>query len=553
MMDDKMNETTANTKAATGKQTNAPAMMREVLTKDVAGATIGGVRSPLTNYPSDGLTPARLANILRAADAGDAVQYLELAETIEERDPHYLGVLGTRRRSVSQIEVTVDAASEDPLDEEIAAIVRTWLGRGELTQELFNILDCLGKGYSVTEIIWKNPNGVWEPDRLEPRDPRWFRFARHDLTTPLRLNDVGQEEPLEFGKFIFAAIPAKSGIPIRSGLARVAIWGWLFKAYTLRDWAIFCQTYGQPVRVGKFDTNASEEDKATLFRAVSNIAGDCAAIIPRSMEIEFIESSSVGSSSDMYERRADWFDKQISKAVLGQTATTDAVVGGLGSGKEHRAVQKDIETADARALAAILNRDLIVPWIELRWPGHGRYPRLKLQSPEQEDLKSLAEALAPLIDRGLEVEQSVIWGRFGLSEPKAGSKLLRPERAEAGAGGQVDPNSKIKEVLGEIKRGNDDLRATTALQAEGPVAAKKTGGSVGEVMADRMAVETAKPIEAMLAKIEAMFDAASTLEELREMILAGFPDLDSTALSQVIALGLVAANAGGRVAVADET
>lgn len=118
---------------------------------------------------------------------------------------------------------------------------------------------------------------------------------------------------------------------MRSGLARAVAWAWMFKAYTLRDWAIFAQTYGQPVRIGKFDSNASKEDRMTLWRAVANIAGDCAAIIPQGMSIDFVESGNVGAGSDLYERRADWFDRQTSKAVLGQTGTTDTKQGGLGT------------------------------------------------------------------------------------------------------------------------------------------------------------------------------------------------------------------------------
>ena len=110
----------------------------------------------------------------------------------------------------------------------------------------------------------------------------------------------------------------------------------MFKAFTQRDWSIFAQTYGQPLRLGKWAPGASEADKDTLFRAVANIAGDCAAIIPESMSIEFVETGSVGSSVDLYERRADWLDRQISKAVLGQTTTTDAVSGGHAVAQEHR-------------------------------------------------------------------------------------------------------------------------------------------------------------------------------------------------------------------------
>lgn len=535
---------------------NGQPIERKSLTTEIGGATIGGVRSPLTNYPADGLNPQRLASILKEADAGDPVRYLELAETIEERDPHYLGVLGTRRRSVSQIEITVDAGSEDAADEAIAQMVRDWIKRDELTDEIFDILDCIGKGYSFTEIIWDNSEGQWMPQRLEWRDPRWFRFARHDLKTPMMLAETGQEVALPGFKFIQAQIKAKSGLALRSGLARVASWGWMFKMYAQRDWAIFRQTYGQPVRLGKFGPGATKEDKDTLFRAVANIAGDCAAIIPESMTIEFIEAGNLGSGHTVYKESADWIDQQISKAVLGQTATTDALTGGMGSGKEHREVQKDIETADARALAAILNRDLIRPWVQLNHGPLKVYPRLRIERVEQEDLKALADALGPMIDRGLEVEQGSILTRFGLPEAKPGAKMLRPMRGEAAPVAPLpdpsQPDRGIKRDSGKIKRGEALSRPEAALQAEEPLAGKNQGVSPEDVLTDRMAVEAAPAMGAMLDQIEAMVGAATSFDELREMLLAGFPDIDADALADVIAMGLVAANAGGRIAVEEE-
>ena len=50
--------------------------------------------------------------------------------------PHYQGVLGTRRRSVSQIDITVEPGSDDARDIEIADMVRDWLDRDELSDLL---------------------------------------------------------------------------------------------------------------------------------------------------------------------------------------------------------------------------------------------------------------------------------------------------------------------------------------------------------------------------------------------------------------------------------
>ena len=65
---------------------------KKLLTQEVAAVTVSGVRSPITDYPSDGLTPPRLNAILKEADQGQPRRFYELAEQIEEKDLHYSAV-----------------------------------------------------------------------------------------------------------------------------------------------------------------------------------------------------------------------------------------------------------------------------------------------------------------------------------------------------------------------------------------------------------------------------------------------------------------------------
>ena len=531
-------------------------------------AGVAGVRSPLTSYPGDGLDPLRLASILREADQGGPVRFLELAETIEERDAHYLGVLGTRRRSVAQIGVTVKPASDAPADRDRAKRVQDWLDLGILQGALFDILDAVGKGYSVARIRWDVSEGQWQPAELVPEDPRWFRFDRQTLRVPVEVMAGGQEEPLEPFRYVFAQMKAKSGLTLRSGLARVAAWAWMFKAYTSRDWQIFSQTYGQPLRVGKYGAGASERDRDTLFSAVANIAGDCAAIIPESMTIDFVETGNLGASADLYERRADWLDRQVSKAVLGNTTTTDSVAGGYATSSVHRLVQEDIERADALDLTTIVNRDVIVPWMQLEHGPLPAYPRVVIARPEAEDLKTFADSVTPFIDRGLRVGAREVLDKFGLSEPKAGDDVLTAragpqapaegaaDGAEAGAGGAPGQASRFKGVGGVLKRGEAAPGGERALHAEGPSTGLPGAGAEGAdpaaLLAERLA-ETADPAVArMVGQVEAMVEAAGSLGELREMIVAGFGDVDAGPLAEVLGQAMLAAHLGGRVAVLAE-
>lgn len=520
-------------------------LRREVMTREVAGPTIGSVRSPISGYPADGMTPVRLAQILRAADMGSPLAYFELAEQVEERDLHYVGIMGTRKRSVAQIDVTVDAASDKPLDVEIADRMRRWIDRDELADETFDILDAVGKGDSFTEIIWDMSAGQWEPLRLEWRDPRWFTYDRKDGRTPLLRggeSGSGADAPLPAFKFIRHTVKAKSGLPVRSGLARIAAWAWMFKAFTQRDWAIFTQTYGQPVRIGKFRSGASNEDKETLFRAVANIAGDCAAIVPEGMSIEFIESKNVGSGSDLYEKRSDWLDRQLSKAVLGQTGTTDTKSGGLGDGgnKVHGDVREDIETADCKALAATLNRDLIRTWVDLEYGPQAAYPRLRIARPKAEDVKGLVDALQTLVPMGMRVQASEIRDKLGLSDPDPKAELLH-----ASSAGRAEPPGGDAFESGSLSLSSQ--RLIQALHA-----AQRKSVMPADAIADRTVADTAPDMAELLDQIEVMLEAASDLGEFREMLLAAYPDLPIARLADKIGDGLVAAHAAGRFDIGGE-
>ncbi|UWQ92994.1 DUF935 domain-containing protein [Rhodobacteraceae bacterium M382] len=525
-------------------------LRRSELTREVAAPTFGGARSPMLGYAADGLNPIRLTQILRAADNGDPVRYMELAETIEERDPHYLGVLGTRKRAVSQLDIKVKPGGKTPKAKEMAARVEAWVDRDELSGELFEILDAVGKSYSLTEILWDRSAGQWEPKRLERRDQRWFRFERQNLSVPLVLDDLGREQPLPAFKFIYARMSAKSGLPLRSGIARVASWVWLFKALTQRDWAIFTQTYGQPLRVGKYGQGASEEDRKTLFHAVANIAGDMAAIIPEGMMIEFAQMPNLGAALDLYERRCDWLDKQTSKLVLGQTATTDAVTGGLGSGKEHREVQEDIERADAKQLTAIINQDLIQPWMMLEFETTDELPRIVIGREEGEDLAALSSAAAPFLAYGYRPKAEML-EKMGLElAPKSPNSASQPETApDEPDDGTANPSE--SEFKYHLNTRNGSGAGVVALQAETPPTGLSGDHGPEADLADRLETEATPAIGALMAQVEALLATSSSLEDFREKLFAAYPDLDAAQLSRVTAQAIFAAEAGGRAMIED--
>src|ERR1700722_949453 len=149
------------------------------LRDEQAAPTMTGVRNIYSvMHPSVGLTPEKLAAVLRQAEFGDPYLYLELAEEMEEKDLHYLAVLGTRKQTIAGLQISVRPASSEAADVRNADLVRDLLlgGTLDLADTLFDILDAIGKGFSATEIIWDTSGREWMPVRLLWRDPRWFAF-----------------------------------------------------------------------------------------------------------------------------------------------------------------------------------------------------------------------------------------------------------------------------------------------------------------------------------------------------------------------------------------
>lgn len=496
---------------------------REALTEEHARPSLTGVRSILAEHPATGLTPQRAARLLRQAEQGDASAYLALAEDMEERDLHYLSVLGTRKRAVTQLEITVEAAGDDAASVRAADLVREWLRRETLQGELFNILDAVGKGVSAVEIMWDlTPTRSW-PAQLIWRDPRWFEFDR-EAGQRLMLREMPEPVELPLFKYIVHRSSAKSGLPIRGGVARAAVWSYLFKNYTAKDWAVFCEVYGQPLRIGKYDGSASPADLDVLALALRNLGSDAAAMIPRDMLIEFVEAQRQ-AAGDMYERRCDWLDRQVSKAVLGQTMTTEVKGGSLAAAKVHESVRHDIVDADAGELAATLNRDLIRPLVMLNLGPQDAYPRLLIKRPEVEDLTGWTKAVAELVDRGLEIEQSGVRDRLGLPEPAEGAKLLHPANIGAAP-------SRPAELPPAPHR--------TARQA----AELGQGDALDDLAADALA-DWEPLVAPLLAPIEAALDEAADLEAFRDRLAELAQQMDPAALVDNLAQALFVARLGG--------
>jgi phage gp29-like protein len=330
--------------------------------------------------------------------------------------------------------------------------------------------------------------------------------------------------------------PSKSGLVLRSGLARLASWAWMYKAFTMKDWAIFVQNYGAPLRLGRYGPEASDRDRAVLFEAVANIAGDCAAIVPKGMEVEFIEVKSASDGSELFEKRADWLDRQISKAVLGQTTTTDAVSGGHAVAREHRLVQEDIERADARLLSMSITRQLAQAIIAFNFGPQDKYPTVRIGRPDEVPLPIVIDGLQKLGPLGLTVEVSQVRDRLGFAEPAADAAVI--------GGRPPPPPPPVAQPPAATPEMQSALRRLLSLHATQPEP------EFVDQLTERMAQDARGAIAGLTDAVRAEVEAATDMQDLARRLAT--MNLDPTELAEAIGRGLALAHLVGEAAMIDE-
>ncbi|MCA9257225.1 MAG: DUF935 family protein, partial [Phycisphaerales bacterium] len=231
-------------------------------------------------YPADGLTPQRLVAIMREADAGDLTSQFALFEQMEERDGHLYSVANTRRLALTGLPWEVVSATETPGwrsapsgprgDRRLADETAAWCdevlrGLSDFDDALAHLSLAFGRNISVVEIVWKSSSQGIQLAGLIP-----IAFDRLTIDDDGELRILTEDEQfkgiaLPPDKFMVHTPHARSGHAMRGGLLRVTSLAYLAKRFAIKDWLIFAEVFGMPVRIARYAPNATKREKRELL------------------------------------------------------------------------------------------------------------------------------------------------------------------------------------------------------------------------------------------------------------------------------------------------
>ncbi len=213
----------------------------------------------------------------------------------------------------------------------------------------------------------------------------------------------------------------------------------------------------------------------------------------------------------------------MSKAILGGTLTSQA--DGKSSthalGNVHNEVRQEVRDADLRQLAATLTRDLVYPLFALNgksFQGPRRCPRLEFDVTEPEDMRDLAYPLRALVGMGMQIPAQWVRDKLQIPAPKEGEEVLVIVDKQAGAG-----EAALK------------AQGLAALAAKSPAR-----GDNNDAQLARLQAEVAPLLAGMTDAVQALVMQATTLEEIRDGLLALEPNLSHDELGALLAQAIAA-------------
>ncbi|WP_050469204.1 DUF935 domain-containing protein [Herbaspirillum chlorophenolicum] len=471
------------------------------------------------------LDPSRLAQAFAVADQGYITDQAALFELIEEQDTHIFAELSKRRRAVTGLGWKIDPptdASQSEIDRtnELADIFRK---TPSFERAQFNLTDAVGKGVSAQEIKWKT-GSTWVPEEFLWVPQRMLQIERESGT--IQYLKMGIPEPLREWGWIVHEHHAKSGYIEQAALFRVLAWTYAYKAYNVRDMQRFLETYGMPLRLGKYPAGISAKQRDELLRAVRNIGNDSAGVVPDTMKIDFVQAMS-GNVSDFLSA-VDYWERKQSIAILGGTLTSQA--DGKSStnalGQIHDKVRREIMLHDTRQLEPTINRQLVRPvaLINGMFP-EDRLPTFCYLTEETVDQGKMADVLTKSADMGMEID--IDWAHKAMQIPRAkkDAKILV-------ASGKSDAKPASKADLVRLAM----LSKTGEQDVTGPYAAQLAALCAPQ---EQMLIQQ---IAAIVAESGDFEEALTKIEALR----AVHPQWAET-----MALGMAAAELAGRADITD--
>jgi len=431
-----------------------------------------------------------------------------------------------RKLSVMAVDYEVIPGGDDAVDIAAADDLRDQLANINFNAAFRKMHFGKYFGFSVAELMWSKTGLRVTLDQIKVRRPENFKFD--PKTGDLKFLGGGnpQGEFLPDNKmWIYTVDGDSDDAPHGPPIGWQLYWPIFLKQNGAQFWAVAVEKYGMPTATGQYPQGADKKAQENLMDALLAIHSQSAVAFPEGFEVKLLEA--VRTSGGDYQKFLEYWDRAISKVIVGQTMTTDD-----GSSKSQATVHKSIldiiVQADADDICDSFN-DTAAKWLTAWNFPNAKTPNVQRRIKKAEDLgakatrdKALSEAA------GAKLTNQYVKDHYGIElEEKTNDPRNEPTNDNSAFS---DP---VKNQNGNFIQQFSDPDDITSL-------------------ADQLDDVTSIEVEAMIDEAKQILNTSNSVEEFSERLLKLSGEQDNQQLANIIAGGTAVAAMMGQADVDDD-
>jgi len=243
--------------------------------------------------------------------------------------------------------------------------------QGSATTVLTQAMDAFSMGWSVQEMVFaQQKDQIWL-HAIRPKDPSLFGMTMDAFGNIERLRlQLPGEAPLELprNRFVIFVNRQTYGKPKGQSDLDAVHPHWIAKQAVSKAWKLHLERFASPTVLGKYQRGLPSEEQTSVLRALQSLQDTLAIVYPSEIEIETLGGDKASSSA--FQDAIEFHNREIGRAILGQTLTTDEGrrVGSLALGKVHLQVLLLQLSALRKILAdQVMTEQVIRPLVELNF------------------------------------------------------------------------------------------------------------------------------------------------------------------------------------------
>ncbi len=432
-------------------------------------------------------------------------------------DAHLDAVKNKRFASITSRAWTIDGSKGD---QKKAKFVEEYLWNIDLRNVISQMLEAIGFGYAVHEIVWNTVQTdlgtLILPTAIKDRKQEWFKFDS-DSKLLLQTNDGSRREMPE-RKFLVTRNRPTTANPYGNAVYSRCFWPLAFKKGGLKFWMLFVEKYGMPKAIGKVPPTATEKEQQDFLKMLVGLVRDAVAVIPQTGSVELLETRLSGTNP--HSEIVNWADKAMSKAWLGETLTTEQTSSGgtQAMATVHNDVRADLALDDAAMIESSINQ--LIRWIyEINWPNEKEIPWMNIILPEDLQEARLNRDIK-LTQLGVKFNAQYITDIYGIDEKYFEMTEVQPQ------GGMFAEGPEKK---GKVRSTSHELR--------------KQVNAFTEHLEDEC-----EKVD-ILAPIRELVENAKSLEEVRDKLIGCYAEMPMEKIAEEMEQAFLAADLAGRFSI----